>query len=66
MLRIQYFERNPQPFFQHFTRCRTQVALVSFLNTCCFGEVTGLSFIDSTSIAVCHVNRAKAHQTFKG
>ncbi|MBE9157100.1 hypothetical protein IQ265_09720 [Nodosilinea sp. LEGE 06152] len=25
VLRIQHFERNPQPFFQHFTRCRTQV-----------------------------------------
>ncbi|MBW4656189.1 MAG: hypothetical protein KME20_24585, partial [Kaiparowitsia implicata GSE-PSE-MK54-09C] len=27
VLRIQYFERNPQPFFQHFTRCRTQVII---------------------------------------
>ena len=42
------------------------MALVSFLNTCCFGEVTGLSFIDSTSVAVCHIKRAKAHKTFKG
>ena len=42
------------------------MALVSFLNTRCFGEVTGISFIDSTSVAVCHVKRAKAHRTFKG
>jgi hypothetical protein len=42
------------------------MALVGFLNTCCFGEVTGISFIDSTSVAVCHVKRAKAHKTFKG
>lgn len=41
------------------------MALVGFLNTCCFGEVTGLSFIDSTPIAVCHIKRAKAHKTFK-
>lgn len=26
VLRIQYFERNPQPFFQHFIPCRTQVS----------------------------------------
>lgn len=42
------------------------MALVGFLNTCCFGEVTGISFIDSTSLAVCHTKRAKAHKTFKG
>jgi len=42
------------------------MALVSFLNTCCFGEVTGISFIDSTSVAVCHLKRAKAHKTFNG
>jgi hypothetical protein len=42
------------------------MALVSFLNTRCLGEVTGISFIDSTSVAVCHVKRAKAHRTFQG
>ena len=42
------------------------MALVSLLNTCCFGEVTGISFMDSTSVAVCHIKRAKAHKTFKG
>jgi len=42
------------------------MALVSFLNTRCLGEVTGISFIDSTSVAVCHIKRAKAHKTFKG
>jgi hypothetical protein len=42
------------------------MALVNFLTTYYLGEVTGISFIDSTSVAVCHVNRAKAHQTFKG
>ncbi len=41
------------------------MALVSFLNTHCLGEVTGISFIDSTAIAVCHVKRARAHKTFK-
>ncbi len=41
------------------------IALVHVLNSHCFGVMTGISFIDSTSIAVCHVKRAKAHKTFK-
>lgn len=41
------------------------MALVSFLNTQCLGEVTGVSFIDSTSLSVCHVKRAQSHRTFK-
>lgn len=42
------------------------MALAAFLNTRCFGEVTGISFIDSTSVAVCHINRDKSHKTFEG
>ncbi len=42
------------------------MALASFLSTRCFGKVTGISFIDSTPVTVCHVKRAKAHKTFKG
>ncbi|WP_204150051.1 IS982 family transposase, partial [Leptolyngbya sp. CCY15150] len=41
------------------------VALVHVLKRRCFGAMTGISFLDSTSIAVCHVKRAKAHKTFK-
>lgn len=38
---------------------------------CCFlhtrtGEITGISFIDSTPIEVCHRCRAHAHKVFKG
>jgi hypothetical protein len=38
---------------------------------CCFlhtrtGEITGISFIDSTPIDVCHRCRAHAHKVFKG
>ncbi|MEH2175132.1 MAG: IS982 family transposase [Nostoc sp.] len=38
---------------------------------CCFlhtitGEITGISFIDSTPINVCHNCRAHAHKVFKG
>ena len=38
--------------------------LACFLQTT-FGELTGLSFIDGTSIAVCHPNRARSHQVLK-
>ena len=38
--------------------------LGGFLRTC-FGELTGISFVDSTSIAVCHPNRAKQNRVFK-
>lgn len=38
---------------------------------CCFlhsrrGEITGISFIDSTPIEVCHPNRSKSHRVFEG
>jgi hypothetical protein len=42
------------------------MALASFLTTRCFGTMTGISFIDSTPVTVCHIKRAKAHKTFKG
>ena len=40
------------------------MALIYFLPTT-FGELTGISFIDSTSVAVCHPNRAKQNKVFK-
>jgi len=43
----------------------------SLLLLCCFlhtrfGEITGISFIDSTPLEVCHPNRAKSHKVFEG
>lgn len=35
-----------------------------FLQTCCLGECTGISFIDSTPIRVCHIKREKQHKVF--
>jgi hypothetical protein len=32
----------------------------------CFGKCSGTSFIDSTSLKVCHNRRIAAHQVFKG
>jgi hypothetical protein len=39
------------------------VGLCCYLHTC-KGEVTGYSFIDSTSLKVCHVKRATSHKVF--
>lgn len=41
------------------------VPLAIFLKTCCLGKYTGISFIDSTPIRVCHIKREKQHKTFK-
>ena len=38
--------------------------LCCFLNTC-KGEITGISFVDSTPIEVCHPCRSRAHKVFK-
>ena len=37
-----------------------------FLQLCCLGKCTGISFIDSTPIRVCHIKREKSHKVFKG
>jgi hypothetical protein len=41
------------------------LGLVYFLNTC-FGEMSGISFIDSTCLEVCHPKRKHSHKVFKG
>ncbi len=43
----------------------------SMMLLCCFlqtrkGEITGISFIDSTPIEVCHPFRSKSHKVFEG
>ncbi len=42
------------------------VYLVTYLNRHCTGECTGISFIDSTSIKVCHNKRIPSHKVFDG
>lgn len=37
----------------------------SFLKTCCLGRCTGISFVDSTPIRVCHNKRIKRNKVFK-
>ena len=40
--------------------------MMFFLNTVCFGKCTGITFIDSTKISVCHNKRIKRNKVFKG
>jgi hypothetical protein len=36
-----------------------------FLQTCCLGKCTGISFIDSTPLRACHIKREKQNKVFK-
>ena len=44
---------------------RTVVPMALFLKTCCLGQCTGISIIDSTPLRACHIRREKQHKTFK-
>lgn len=43
----------------------TILPLMMYTNTCCLGKPTGISFIDSTNIPVCHNRRINSHKVFK-
>lgn len=45
---------------------RNGIVFMLFLHHCCKGECTGISFIDSTVLRVCHNKRIKRNKTFKG
>jgi hypothetical protein len=45
---------------------RHAIAFMLFLHYCCRGECTGISFIDSTILRVCHNKRIKRNKVFKG
>lgn len=40
--------------------------MVVFLQTCCLGKCSGISFLDSTVIRACHYKREKQNKVFKG
>ena len=40
--------------------------LAVYMKMRCLGDCTGISFIDSTPLKVCHYKREKQHQVFKG
>ena len=45
---------------------RCAVVFMLYLHYCCRGECTGISFIDSTVLRVCHNKRIRRNKTFKG
>jgi hypothetical protein len=45
---------------------QTLLPIVLFLKTCRMGKCTGISFIDSTAIKVCHIKREHQHRVFDG
>lgn len=48
------------------TQNRLFVPLLMYLNERSLGKCTGISFVDSTTIKVCHIKREKQHKVFKG
>ena len=42
------------------------MAMTLFLKTCCLGDSTGISFVDSTPIRVCKPKRIRNNKVFKG
>lgn len=45
---------------------KSVLPMVIFLQTCCLGECSGISFLDSTVIRACHYKREKQNKVFKG
>jgi hypothetical protein len=68
-----YVQRHMQGEFPHtvsynrFVELSQSVLLPMsvFLKTCCLGKCTGISFVDSTPIRVCHNKRIKRNKVFK-
>jgi hypothetical protein len=54
--------------YNRFTELAGQnlMAMSLFLKTCCLGDSTGISFVDSTPIRVCKTKRIRNNKVFKG
>ena len=54
--------------YNRFTELMQQnlMAMTLFLKTCCLGDCTGISFVDSTPIRVCKSKRISNNKVFKG
>ena len=53
--------------YNRFVECERKVAVLfmCFVQLFCFGECTGISFIDSTCVPVCHNKRILSNKVFK-
>ena len=45
---------------------KSVLPMVVFLQSCCLGKCSGISFLDSTVLKVCHYKREKQNKVFKG
>jgi len=68
---LQKHMRNDLPntvSYNRFTELMQQslMPMTLFLKTCCLGDCTGISFVDSTPIRVCKPKRIKNNKVFKG
>lgn len=48
------------------TQSRLFMPLMLYIKNRCLGQCTGISFVDSTTLEVCHIKREKQHKVFKG
>jgi hypothetical protein len=44
---------------------KAMMPMITFLQLTCLGECTGISYIDSTPIRVCHIKRERNHKVMK-
>jgi hypothetical protein len=73
-LTLFYVCRHLQAEFPNLVSCNRFVELQQsvvlplalFLKTCRMGRCTGISFIDSTALKVCHIKREHSHKVFDG
>jgi hypothetical protein len=71
---LNYVQTHMKEYFPHTVSYNRFIELMQsallpmaiFLKTACLGNCTGISFIDSTPLRVCHIKREKIHKAFKG
>lgn len=71
---IYYLQKHMQDDFpttvsyNRFTELMQQslMPMTLFLKTCCLGDCTGISFVDSTPVRVCKPKRIRNNKVFKG
>ena len=51
-------------FIELQSRCA--IAFMLFVKMCCMGKCTGINYIDSTPLRVCHNRRIHQHKVFRG